>query len=52
MVEFTEELRKDFEIDILPKLDQLNTLDDCLKFYQKFKFWGDNLKKVLEKLEK
>jgi hypothetical protein len=52
LIEFTEELRKDFEIDILPKLDQLNTLEDCIKFYQKFNFWGDNLKKVLEKLEK
>jgi hypothetical protein len=52
LVEFTNELKYDFENDILPKLKQLNTLDDCLTFYQRFDFWGENLRKVIENLNK
>ena len=49
--DFIKELEKDFELDILPKLRELNTLEDCLKFYGQFEFWGENLQKRVKELK-
>ena len=48
--DFTNELSTDFEKDILPKLDGLESIEDCFKFYEKFDFWGNTLKMQVEKL--
>lgn len=37
--DFTLELRDDFEKHILPKLDSMKTIDDCLDFHKKIEFW-------------
>ncbi|NJB71966.1 hypothetical protein GGR42_002428 [Saonia flava] len=50
--DFTNELKTDFEIDILPKLNGLKTLDDCLEFYGQFEFWNNVLKTQVEELRK
>src|SRR5690606_36841626 len=50
--DFTSELNTDFQKDILPKLSGMKTINDCLKFYEKFDFWGNTLKKQVEQLEK
>jgi hypothetical protein len=50
--DFTNELRQDFEQDILPKLKELKTINDCLEFYGKFDFWGENLRKKINEQTK
>src|SRR5690606_32242350 len=45
--EFITAMKTDFETYILPVLDEPKTLADCIKFYERFPFWGDNLKKVI-----
>jgi hypothetical protein len=45
--ELISELKEDFEVYILPGLDNPKTLKDCVDFYGKFIFWGDNLKRVI-----
>lgn len=45
--EFTDELKKDFENHIIPFLDKLNSLQDCIGKFGDVTFWGDNLKKVI-----
>ena len=44
--EFINELKKDFEEDILPKLKSLHNVQDCIEFYKQFDFWGDRLQKM------
>ena len=44
--DFIMELFHDFEKEILPRLDNLKTLNDCIDFY-KGTFWGDNLKRLI-----
>ncbi|MDQ6758190.1 MAG: DUF4304 domain-containing protein, partial [Bacteroidota bacterium] len=44
--DFIIELFYDFEKEILPRLDNLKTLNDCIEFY-KATFWVDNLKKLI-----
>jgi hypothetical protein len=34
--DYIQELKADFETEILPRLESLQTLDDCRKFYQHF----------------
>ena len=51
LTDFTNELKTDFEIDILPKLEMLKTLDDCLLFYDKHDFWGDNLRRQIAEIK-
>lgn len=46
--EFIAALKTDFETYILPRLEELKTLSDCVKFYERFPIWGNNLKKVIE----
>ncbi|UZO82390.1 hypothetical protein NBT05_07925 [Aquimarina sp. ERC-38] len=41
--DFTNELSIDFEKEILPKLNELTSIENCLKFYEKFNFWGSVL---------
>lgn len=48
--EFTEQLKADFESDIFPILNKLENIDDCLEFYGKVVFWGDQLKRQLKEL--
>ena len=45
--QFIAILKTDFETYILPGLDEPKTLADCVKFYERFPFWGDNLKRVI-----
>ncbi len=45
--EFIMAVKLDFEKYILPGLEEPNTLTDCIKFYERFPFWGDNLKRVI-----
>ena len=46
--QFIAALKNDFETYILPGLEEPKTLADCIKFYNQFPFWADNLKKVIE----
>lgn len=48
--DFIRELKIDFEENILPKLNSLYTLSDCLRFFEQFGIWGENLKKQVEEL--
>lgn len=48
--EFIDTLNIDFEQFILPELDKPITVRDCLEFYGKFGFWGNNLKRQLKEL--
>jgi len=45
--DFIKELKIDFEDEILQKLSELKAIEDCVQFYEKFPFWGDNLKRVI-----
>ncbi len=45
--DFKKELSYDFENEIIPKLEMLKTLRDCIKLYEDVTFWGDNLKRVI-----
>lgn len=45
---FISELKSDFENHILPCLEKLNSLQDCLNNFGDVPFWGDNLKRVIE----
>jgi hypothetical protein len=46
--EFIKEFKSDFETHILPGLEEPKSLADCIKFYEQYKFWGDNLKRVIQ----
>lgn len=48
VLEFTDYFKIDLEENILPKLDELKTLKDCIEFYDKFEFWGHNLRRQIE----
>ncbi len=37
----------DFEIGILPRLDTLKSLKDCVELYGGLLFWGDHLKRII-----
>ena len=45
--QFITALKIDFETFILPGLEEPKSLSDCVKFYERFPFWGDNLKRVI-----
>lgn len=45
--DFITELKSDFENYILPTLDKLNSLQNCIDKFGGIIFWGDNLKKVI-----
>ena len=46
--DFIDDFKIDLEENILKQLDQLKTLKDCMLFYEKFDFWGNNLKRQIE----
>lgn len=46
--DFVTELKSDFENYILPYLDKLNSVQDCIDSFGDITFWGDNLKRVIE----
>ncbi len=46
--EFILDFKIDLEENILKTLGQLNTLKECIKFYEKNEFWGKNLKRQIE----
>ncbi|WP_147377249.1 DUF4304 domain-containing protein [Mangrovibacterium diazotrophicum] len=48
--DFTKELKIDFEEDILPKLNGLQNIKDCLEFYRQFDIWGSNLQRKVNQL--
>ena len=48
LIEFIKALKNDFEVYILPGLEKQKSLADCLEFYGRFPFWGDNLKRVIK----
>ncbi len=48
---FIEEFKINFENYILPELEKLNSIQDCLGFYSKYDFWFDVLKKDIEKYQ-
>lgn len=50
--DFKNELRIDFENDILPKLNGLGTIHDCLEFYRQFDYWGERLQSQVDELKK
>lgn len=50
--DFKNKLRNDFESYILPKLNGLETIQDCLEFYRKFDFWGKRLQNQVDELKK
>ena len=45
--QFIISLKNDFETYILPGLEEPKTLTDCVRFYEQFTLWGDNLKRVM-----
>jgi hypothetical protein len=47
--DFIKEIKIDFEEWILPALDELRTIADCINYYEKIPFWGDHLKRVINK---
>jgi hypothetical protein len=44
------EFKIDFEQNILPALDGLNTLEDCINYYQTIPFWGERLRQQITDL--
>jgi hypothetical protein len=48
VTEFITDFKIDFEDNILKILDGFKTLSDCVIFYEKFSFWGDNLKSQIK----
>lgn len=48
VLEFTDYFKIDLEENILPKLDQLKTLKNCVEFYEKYDFWANNLRRQIE----
>lgn len=48
--EFVNAVRSDFEMYILPKLDEPKSLQDCVQYYGQLPFWGDRLKKVISEM--
>ena len=45
--EFTAHLKIDFEDHILPALNKLNSLQNCVDEFGDLTFWGDNLKRII-----
>ncbi len=47
--DFIKEIEIDFEEEVLPRLDKLKTVADCISYYEQFPFWGDLLKRIVSK---
>jgi hypothetical protein len=48
LIDFVTELASDFENHIMPTLDSLNSLQDCVDKFGDIIFWGENLKRVIQ----
>ena len=48
VTDFIEDFKIDLEDNILKTLEGFRNLSDCIAFYEKFGFWGDNLKRQIE----
>lgn len=48
---FSNELKSDFENHILPILDNLNSIQNCVDKFGAITFWGENLKRVIVEKE-
>jgi hypothetical protein len=46
--EFITAFKDDFETHVLPRLEKHKSLADCIKFYEQFSLWGDDLKRVIK----
>ncbi len=46
--EFILAFRDDFETYVLPVLEKSKSLSDCVRFYEQYPFWSDNLKRVIQ----
>lgn len=44
ITEFVADFKIDLEENILKQLEKLKSLKECVLFYEKFDFWGENLK--------
>jgi len=51
LIAFTKEVKSDFENYILPKLDRLNSLQDCIDNFGNIPFFGDRLKNTINKYQ-
>ncbi|WP_343697198.1 DUF4304 domain-containing protein [Flavobacterium sp.] len=49
MEDFTTEFRIDFEQNILPTLESLNSIDKCVEFYDKMPLWKNTFRQLVEK---
>lgn len=47
VAEFIDYFKVDLEDNILKKLNGLKTLKDCIAFYDKFAFWGEQLRRQI-----
>jgi len=45
--DFIKEFSIDLENEILPRLNKLTSLNDCLDYYKQFPFWGENLQRII-----
>ena len=48
LADFIREFQRDFEVDIIPKLDNLINLKECIMLYQDVILYGDNLKQYIK----
>lgn len=48
MEEFSNRFRSHLQDHILPYLNKLNTIKDCIIYFGDVVFWGDNLKRVIQ----
>ena len=46
-LDFTKELKTDMELHVLPYLEKLNSIRDCLDSFGELTFWGENLKRLI-----
>jgi hypothetical protein len=47
LTNFVTELKFDFENYILPDLDKINSLKECIHRFGNITFWGENLKRLI-----
>ncbi len=47
LVGFISELKNDFEGHILPFLEKIFTIQDCINAFGQITFWGNNLTRVI-----
>lgn len=49
MEDFKTEFRIDFEQNILPILESLNSIEECIEFYDKMPLWKNTFRKLVDK---